>query len=254
MEDKTRDVSLDLIRAIAVILVLFVHSFSYIGFYEEQLKEGVGFISSSLRAVFVCCVPLFLLLTGYLNGKKTPTKKYYFGLLRVIISYLCCGIVCQFFLFSVDSSEFDLKKSILSFFDFSAVPYGWYIGMYVGLYLIIPFLNVLWKSVNTKQRKEMLTCFLILTVLPSILNNFNLLGDPWFQGNEKNRTILCSEWWENLYPVTYFFVGNELRDLKNKKDFYKKNRGKSILGLISSIIAWGGGKLHTSNQFILSLE
>ena len=68
---------------------------------------------------------------------------------------------------------------ILSILDFSADSYAWYIEMYIGLFLIIPFLNILWNNLNDVGRKWLIITLLGLTALPSLLNcwDFLSLGD-----------------------------------------------------------------------------
>lgn len=61
---------LDLIRFLAIFSVISVHFFLNNGFYSFPVKGGRMFISINLRWLFFSGVPLFLLLTGYLNNKK----------------------------------------------------------------------------------------------------------------------------------------------------------------------------------------
>lgn len=61
---------LDLIRFFAIFSVISVHFFLNNGFYTFPVKGGRMFISINLRWLFFSGVPLFLLLTGYLNNKK----------------------------------------------------------------------------------------------------------------------------------------------------------------------------------------
>ena len=95
-----------------------------------------GGIYCCFRVIFITCVPLFLLLTGYLHSVKkisVPSRKYYWGLFKVVLSYIVSGIVCQTVLGFLNG--FNFKSIIISFFTFTAAPYGWYIGLYCGLYL-----------------------------------------------------------------------------------------------------------------------
>ena len=138
---KERDIKLDLIRSLAIIFVISVHSLGNSGFYNQPINGVSMFLSEVLRCLFITCVPLFLLLTGYLNNNSQPSKGYYFKLLNVVIVYIICGMVCQLALVAID--HISIKQVIISFFDFSACPYAWYIEMYIGLYLLIPFLNIL---------------------------------------------------------------------------------------------------------------
>ena len=77
---KERNINLDLIRTVAVISVISVHFFLNSGFYSLPLLGKTMYISTVFRTLFMICVPLFLLLTGYLMNKKELSKKYYGGI------------------------------------------------------------------------------------------------------------------------------------------------------------------------------
>ena len=77
--EKQREENLDLIRATAVLFVVSVHSLSYIGFYEQRSIGWAYFMASILRVVFITCVPLFMILNGYLQQEKQFPKSITLG-------------------------------------------------------------------------------------------------------------------------------------------------------------------------------
>lgn len=168
--DLEKSCSLDFIRTMAILFVIFVHGLGYSGFYSESISGISMLVSEILRCLFITCVPLFLLLTGYLNNHKA-SKEHYLKLLRVIFIYVLCGIISQSALLVFDHNS--LKKAFISFFDFSACPYAWYIEMYVGLYLLIPFLNILWDHCTLKEQKILLLCLVAIVCTPSFFSIFN---------------------------------------------------------------------------------
>ena len=77
---ERRDSSLDIIRIVAAFTVLSVHFFLHNGFYSEIVSIDKGpqmFIMVQMRTLFGVCVPLFMILTGYLMSQKTLSKAYY---------------------------------------------------------------------------------------------------------------------------------------------------------------------------------
>lgn len=187
-----RDASLDLIRALAAFLVVSVHFFLNCGFFEAPLVGGRMLAMAMVRMAFMTCVPLFLLLTGYLCHKKALTPRYYLGLWSVLLTYLLCAAVCLA-LREARGETLRLGQRLKAILDFSAAPYAWYVEMYVGLFLLIPFLNILWKGLETRaKRRALIVTLLTLTTLPA-LTNF--------------RWALLPDWWSDLYPLTYYFLG-----------------------------------------------
>lgn len=105
--------------------------------------------------MFQTGVPLFIMLTGYLNTNKVSEKK--------ILSGNVEGADCLRFLFNIDPCFFrkyylhedlSLFKSGLKILDFSAIPYAWYIEMWIGLFLFTPFLNLLYEAIPTQKTEN----------------------------------------------------------------------------------------------------
>lgn len=85
---KKRNINIDLIKCIAVFSVISVHFFANVGLYKNVINSTNMYIGIFFRTLFMICVPLFIITTGYLMKNKTLSKKYYLGVLRVLIIYL----------------------------------------------------------------------------------------------------------------------------------------------------------------------
>ena len=196
---KDRNINLDIIRCIAVLTVICVHFFLHNGYYNIPVEGNKMYIATIMRTAFMICVPLFLLLTGYLMNRKTLSKKYYFGIIRTLAIYLISTLFIlayRKFIKNEPMSLIDCIKNLTSFYQ-----YSWYISMYIGLFLLIPFLNLVYNNLNSKKQKNILiTTMCIITALPSITNTF---GFP-----------IVPEWWVNIYPLTYYFLGAFIREYK----------------------------------------
>lgn len=200
---KKRDLNLDLIRSVAVAMVVSVHFFLNCGFYEEPLVGGRMVLAAVVRTALMICVPLFLILTGYLRAGRTWSKGYYRGLGRILLTYVLCSLACLAF------RAFYLKEALTALdwvrgiFHFSGAPYGWYVEMFIGLYLLSPFLNAMWGALEEKAKTALLLTLFALTFLPTLLN---LLQHTRFY------IRLLPDWWSDLYPVAYYMIGVALRE------------------------------------------
>ena len=74
IKKRVRDPKLDIIRIFALICVVGVHFFLNCGFYDVPIVGKRMYVASVVRAFFITCVPLFLMLTGYLVNKKQLTS------------------------------------------------------------------------------------------------------------------------------------------------------------------------------------
>ena len=45
------------------------------------------------------------------------------------------------------------------FLNYEVIPYGWYIEMYICLFLLIPFLNLIYKCLDTQRKKTNIDCY-----------------------------------------------------------------------------------------------
>ena len=166
------------------------------------------FLQAMSIPLFMTGVPLFLLLTGYLNINKMVSKRYYKGCIRVLASYFLFSLLTILFRKYYLQEDLTWAKWILKIFDFSAIPYAWYIEMWIGLFLLTPFLNMLYKAIPTRWQKQVLILTLYaMTALPDLLNRYGLHLVPRF--------------WASCYPLTFFFAGSYIHEYKPRFESWK---------------------------------
>lgn len=152
-----------------------------------------------MKFFFGMGVPLFLLLTGYLNSKKELSSRYYRGGLRVAASYLLFSIITVLFRKYALGTEYSWLEWGHKILSFSAIPYGWYIEMWIGLFLLTPFLNILYRHIpNQKQKLVLLGTLFLITALPDWTNRYGL--------------HLVPEFWVNCFPLFFYFAGAYIRE------------------------------------------
>lgn len=168
----------------------------------------------------------FLLLSGYLLCEKRLGKHYYIKIIRVLILYILSSCICIFFKALVLKMPMNGLKPVLRILDYSGAQYAWYVNMYIGLFLIIPFLNILWNSCTDRQRKLLVIISLVLTTVPATLNIFNFeyndgFPDLYFWANSRINTynVIVPDYWKGNYAILYFIVGAYLK--KYRKEVVK---------------------------------
>lgn len=216
---KSRDTSLDIIRIVAAFTVLSVHFFLHNGFYS-QIVEGVPmYIACLMRTLFSVCVPLFMILTGYLMSKKILSRRYYLGIVKTLVVFVLATIACMIFKHYTEGAQLGFKELLLGTLDFTGANYSWYIEMYIGLFLIAPFLNLAYSKLKSKKQKQVLVLTMIaITILPSLFNIYNFETAQWWTSPTTSDTFqkLFPSWWAGFYPVAYYFTGCYLREYKLK--------------------------------------
>lgn len=215
---KVRDPGLDIIRSIALLCVICVHFFLNTNFYANTFSGFGMLVMTILRNSFMICVPLFLLLTGYLVNSKDASKAYYKKIIRILYVYLAASVVCGIYKTCFLPERQSLVYVIAHVLSFNTAPYSWYIEMYIGLFLLIPFLNTMYESLSAQRKKQLVATFLFLTVSPSIFNIYSMSGLDWWLMPSKASDYFpfVPDWWANIYPITYFFLGKYLREFPLK--------------------------------------
>ena len=236
-----RDFSIDVIKAFAAFSVIGVHFFLNSGFYNTNVEGGRMFISVIIRTFFMVCVPLFLLSTGGVMRKKELTNKYYLGIIPLLTTYLAACIACLIFRYFYLSQEMGFLSATAMIFDFTAAPYGWYVEMYLGLFMLIPFLNLGYSALLTRGRKRalVLTLFAMCT-LPTLMNMWIKLIPDWFA--------------QSLFPVMYYFMGAYILEY----DIKIKSPALSLAALFGATVLFGAtnfilrsGKLYGWTDYTL---
>lgn len=213
----------DVVRASAAVLVLAVHFFMNTGFYGQPLVRKGMLLSAAARMACMTCVPLFLLLSGYLCGSRRWSRGYLRGLLPVVSVYLVSAVVCLAFRMLWGGEEISPPGFVRRVLDFSAVPYAWYVEMYLGLYLLMPFVNAAWNGLEEEGRRALTAVLIALTALPALTN---LAGQ------------LLPDWWTGLYPLTYYVVGLRLRERPIRARGAALLAGWLGLGALTALLRW----------------
>ena len=199
---KKHDINLDFVRAVAALFIVFSHFFDNTGLYEFDTAFPIKMASVGLRMIVGTCVAMFIMLTGYLCSEKKLSARYYLGFLRIYITFLVCSIFAYLARAFLLHEPLGLHQMISELISFESIEYAWYLLMYLGLFLMIPFLNLAFNGLETdKQRLVLLGTFLYLSILPSLLHR---------------PVHLMTVWWKNLSPIAYYYTGAYLRRTKPK--------------------------------------
>lgn len=190
---KKRILKLDFIRILALFFVVSVHFLLNSEFYITPVDGVRMYVMIMVRSVFISCVPLFMMLTGYLQNRKKLSKEYYKGIIKVLITYLMIAIVYALFKKFYMHQEMSLFIFLQNVFGYMGTDYAWYLEMYLGLFLLIPFLNMVIENENQKQFHVLLYTLVILVGIPSIVNI--------------TRYKIFPAWWTSIYPILYYYLG-----------------------------------------------
>lgn len=213
-EDKSlirqRDIGIDIVKSIAIISVVGVHFFLNTRFYRTNLNNLNLFIQTMIQQFFLVCIPLFVISTGYLNNTTKINKSYFKKIVPVIFIYILYSIPALLYRYHIGEISGDIFLWIEQIFRFKGHRYSWYIDLYFGLFLMIPFFNRMYNSLESKKEKQILIGVLMLLTTATSLVNGKFI-----------KIFHLPTYWTAIYPLTYFFLGKYIKEYTPRINVYK---------------------------------
>ena len=188
---ETYSWGLDVIRIIAMFFVVLVHATTI--YHFEGAYDVPTFFAGLSRWLSYTCIPLFMILTGYLQANKKPTLNYYLKLIKILIEFFITGFVVASIYWIGFGSTTPWWEILGKMLLFSYPGYSWYINMYIGLFILAPFFNYLYKAIPDKEKWLFVISLVVLFSCPQV-----------------------SSYWGSAYPIMYYFIGMFLKDKQFK--------------------------------------
>lgn len=163
---KLRNSSIELLRIICMILIIFHHYSVHSGYYysvETFSYNTVLMQFASLGGKIACCV--FMLITGYFMIKSKINLKKIILLMLQTLFYSILAVLIVVISGDKTLEPIDYFKSL-----FPYVYGNWFIIVYLVLYILSPYIN---KMILSLEKKDIEKLILILIVLFSLIpSNF----------------------------------------------------------------------------------
>ncbi len=231
------DPSVDMIRCCAFTMVVMVHFFLNSGIYNLPVASKTAFAMCTLRSFSVASVPLFMMLTGFLQKEKRPEVSYFVRIIPVLTVYGLCSLANIAFTDIYASVHDTPAQVVMKILNFKGAKYAWYVEMYITLFLTAPYINLAWKGLKNRRARSVLigiACF--TAIAPALLNIWDIGSLEWWRrpssGSEYNK--LVPDWFKRLYPFAYYLIGCYLAEYK-----IRLKRTKCVCGIIIMTIAAG---------------
>lgn len=227
-----RDYSLDLIRCIAILLVLICHV------NKDCLPQDYSIIILSITNVGV---PLFVMLSGYLMLDRDYSgaylKKYVFrNLLPMFLAIELWNIIWYLAGLAIPMVDTaDLGHAIkIAFWAGPTENALWYMQMIFGLYLGIPILAraMRWLKDHSPYKTVLLIALIYFgMVIPTLSQILNATNSSIELAGALNISIFGSNVWGGSVWPAYLIIGYFI-----KKEYFKNvGAGKLCIVLLSSL-------------------
>lgn len=165
---KIRKSNFELLRIISMIFIVLWHVIDRGNVLTNSQNPTFSVIVEFLKMLIVIHVNSFVLLTGYFQNKVKFRLSKVLSILLQCLFYTIIIMIVMVKLDLITLSKVDIIKNI--FINF--IGEYWFINIYILLYCFSPILNIIINSIDQKKYKKILiTCFILLSVIPFISGN-----------------------------------------------------------------------------------
>ncbi len=191
---KGREFGMDITRIVAVLFVPFIHFFGDTNYYGAPIEGQVMFLMTALRWLVLTAVPIFMIITGYFKSEKNADFSHYKAIIPVLLTHIVCCLARLYTDKHIHGIELTAEYIADKLLYFN---YGWYVRLYIGLILLVPFLNKMYKGCESRKNKEMLILTIILLTAVGPLT-YDVIPVSWLI----------------IYVMGYYFIGSYIREYK----------------------------------------
>lgn len=182
---KQRNLGIDLLRIIAMFMIVMLHVLGQGGvLYEVSPFTGQYAVSWLLELGVVAAVNIYAIISGYVGFDVDFRCKRIIGLWFQVFFYSVILAVIFMYLYPGDFlTKTYIMKAVL---PITTAEY-WYISSYFGMFFFMPVMNIAINKLEEKQlRFSLLGLLLLYTVLPTMLNQ-----DPFSLNEGYSVLWLC---------------------------------------------------------------
>ena len=241
---KSRKLSYDVIRIVAVCMVLMVHVSGYMVLYHTDPTSREFVVGNIFNGISRAGVPLFLMLTGalLLNEDKAFNPKTFYKTSFVWMALLLVGWTVAYGAFYaiafplLHHQAVDWSGVPLSMWNYAIrlptmYPHLWYLFMVVGLYLMIPVLRLFVKRENKNYILGIILAFVLVKLLPVTFAIFT-------RNSSTTLAMIVDKF--HLEPVTgflgYVLTGWYITNVKLIKPLRRTLYLLALLAVITAIL------------------
>ena len=218
---KKRESNIELLRIFSMLGVIVLHYNNNGGGLQYVTKYSANyFVLIIMESLTICAVDLFMLISGYFSckNKKTLIEKPIKLLTQVIIFSFGHYLIASFI-----NGTLSIKGTIASI-----VPANYFVILYIVVYLLSPYLNLIYDTVSDNFIILIVSVF---SVYPTLVDWFSkFTGKNWF-GLSSIGLNGSQEGYQIVNFIMMYYVGMYI----NKN--IDKLKNISIVKLIMLVIA-----------------
>lgn len=236
---KQRQSNIELLRILAILGVILLHynndsSGGGFRFVEPgSLNQGILFL---IECCAVCAVDLFVLVSGYFLSKTEKRDPWKAVELVVQVILFRLGI---YVLSSLNNpGSFTVKELVVQL-----LPVNYFVVLYVALYFVSPYLNLLFRALSWKQKRRFVILISILFLaIPTAVDILKQVLDRSLSGLSPIGLYGSQDGYTIVNFAVMYLLGAWLRD--SEKTIPTGKGMVALAGVVGFLFAWSyGGQL-----------
>ena len=244
-----RSSNLELLRILCMLMIVMGHLCQgVIGGANYDIDQASLKILQFCSANGQMAANCFFLITGYFMNRKNKINLSTVG--RLICTAVFYSYLLGLIFLLVDSS---FVKETCSISDYLEIIFPvscnqwWFISAYIGLYLIIPYLN---RMIENNSEAEFSRLILILMVMMSVLPTL-LMSGTWMSNFSWAITLYLAGAYINRYPMKINRIRTGWLAVITVSGMVLLGSSVVLLNMYPSILRKVGSDLHfrAMNQF-----
>lgn len=218
---KEKNYQLEVLRVISCINVVLIHVCNLYSRSFGEISNGEYVFSVILNAMARTSVPIFFMISGATSlGSHYDFKKYAKKVINMAVVLLIASVLYRIW----NIVYFDRAYDYHDIFDTPTKLHLWYLYAYLGIMIMLPFLQSMFRTLEKKYEILFVVIWFIFLVVYRVLDRLNMdIGYP--------LPIIGS-----TYYVGYFVLGHlickYLNEIKIKRVWLYVIRYLSLLTTI----------------------
>lgn len=211
-----RNYSFDLLKIVLILMVICLHYMNMNMNIGNAIVDSLsmnGVLSHFIVSFCIIACNVFVMITGYYSNKKKDISiRKFVDLLLEYLFYGCC--IASIYLLLNHGNSGGLSYIVKSVVD------RWFIVLYIILYLLIPYINIIVNNINKKNYLLLLIILLLFfSIWPTFLTDITckdygygivnfillyLIGAYLFKNpiSKKNKNIIILLGFVSLFVTT----------------------------------------------------
>ena len=196
---SNRNYGIDLLRAVAMLLVIIFHIMNKGGLLAGIGDRSIRFYAAYwINTLSCCCVDCFVIISGYVLCTKKFRLSRFIDLWLEVVFW---SVLITYVVFFASPEKVSRGEMIVTFFPVIRGRW-WYVTAYFAVFLFSPALNHLIQTMQKRQLQLLLlSCFVIFGVIPILA-----LGED---------VLRIGTGYEFSWLVVLYLIGGYLRRYHN---------------------------------------